>query len=151
MNAPAAKPVRFDGSPTWSASPWRSRRSTTVWAAVAIVCMGGLIGFIMRDWLWGTLSGCALVVVTLDAFVPTRYIADETGLSIHGALSSRRVQWRDVRTVATESDGALLSTARRGVTVMLDCPQRGAWLAERVRVGSRSGTRAGGAEAGGPP
>lgn len=94
--------------------------------------MAALVGVVAQDWMWGALAAVALTVVSLDAFLPTKYAADEQGLSIHGTLKSKRVMWKDVRSVASERDGAYLKTALRGVTVLLDRPERGAWLRDRA-------------------
>jgi hypothetical protein len=104
----------------------------TVFAGIAIAGLAVLVGVVAQDWMWGALAAVALTVVSLDAFLPTKYAADEQGLSIHGTLKSKRVLWKDVRSVASERDGAYLKTALRGVTVLLDCPERGAWLRDRA-------------------
>lgn len=104
----------------------------TIFAGFAIAGMAALVGIVAQDWMWGALAAVALTVVSLDACLPTKYAADEQGLSIHGTLRSKRVLWKDVRSVASERDGAYLKTALRGVTVLLDCPERGTWLRDRA-------------------
>lgn len=116
-------------------------RVRTAACALAVLAFAALVGFVAGDWLWGAITGAALTLVTLDAFAPTLYVADAQGLRIHGVLRSRRVAWADVTRVGTEADGAYLSLRRgsrngRGVTVLLDAPERGAWLKERVAVAS---------------
>lgn len=117
----------------WRASPLRARPGPCALAAAAILALGVLVGVAAQDVLWGALTALALVVCTLDAWIPVHYAADATGLRIHGALRSRRVRWTDVRSVAFERDGAFLVTARGGVTVLLDAPERGAWLRQHVQ------------------
>jgi hypothetical protein len=120
------------GVVSWRASPLRARRGLAAVGALAILGLSALVGFIAGDVLWGVLSAAVLAVVTLDAWVPVRYVADHRELRMHGALRSRRVRWTDVRSVATEADGAFLSLGRGGVTVLTDSPARGEWLRAQV-------------------
>lgn len=101
--------------------------------AVAIGAFSILFGVVAGDWLWGSIAAVMLLLVTMDAFVATTYVTDASGLRIHGPLRSRQVRWQDVVRVATEADGALLvMKSGGGVTVLLDSPQRGQWLAQRA-------------------
>jgi hypothetical protein len=116
----------------WRASPVRVRPRRCALGAAAILALAALVGVVAQDALWGALTALALVVCTLDAWVPAQYVANAEGLRMHGALRSRHVRWEDVRGVAFERDGAFLTTARGGVTVHLDAPERGAWLRQQV-------------------
>lgn len=119
----------------WRASSWNSRRRRTLLVAGAIVVFSTLVGVVAGDWIWGAGAAVVLALCLLDAFVPLRYATDEKYLLVHGALRSRRVAWADVVRVGFEADGAYLSTrGGRGLTVLLDSPARGPWLAERVRA-----------------
>jgi hypothetical protein len=129
----AAVPVQQALSAMWRASPLRRRPVRTLACAAAIFAFSALFGVVAADWLWGAIAAVVLVLVTLDAFVATTYVADGAGLRMHGPLRSRHVRWQDVVRVAAESDGALLVMKNgRGVTVLLDSPQRGPWLAQRA-------------------
>lgn len=120
------------GTASWRASPLRARRGMAAAGACAILGLAALVAFIAGDLLWGALTAGVLVVATLDAWIPVRYVADQHELRMHGALRSRRVRWTDVRSVATEADGAFLSLGRGGVTVLTDSPARGEWLRAQV-------------------
>lgn len=137
--AEAAKPgdAPMSGSPTlsstWRTSPLERRPGRTVACAVAIGAFSILFGVVAGDWLWGSIAAVMLLLVTMDAFVATTYVTDASGLRIHGPLRSRQVRWQDVVRVAAEADGALLvMKSGGGVTVLLDSPQRGQWLAQRA-------------------
>jgi hypothetical protein len=116
-------------TPTWRASTWPTRRWRTVAVACVVVALSILVAQVAQDWIWGAGAALVLALVLIDAVVPPRYVADSQGLTIHGALRSRRVRWSDVQRVNFQTDGAYLTTRRRGgVTVLLDSPARGPWL-----------------------
>lgn len=125
-------------APAWSASPWRTRRGRTIAVATCAVAFAALVGLVAADWLWCALALVVFLLVTIDAFVPTRYATDAAGLAIHGALRSRRMRWSQVKHVALDpaGDAAFLATGTerrpRGATVLLDTPERGEWLLRRV-------------------
>ncbi len=103
-----------------------------------VVALSVLVAQVAQDWIWGAGAALVLTLVLIDAVVPPRYIADAGGLTIHGALRSRRVLWSDVLRVDFQADGAYLTTRKRGgVTVLLDLPARGSWLEGRAKTESQ--------------
>ena len=98
---------------TWTVHPARDRPVTTVITCAVVGAMSALIATLQADWIWGAGAAVVLFIVLSPFFLPTRYTADETGMTAEFPLRRVRVPWVDVKRSIVGARGALLASTIR--------------------------------------
>lgn len=97
------------GTLEWTAHPARERPLA---AAVLIVIM--IVASVFAGWYgngpwWGLVGFCLLFLAMWSFFLPVRFRMDEYGVEKKSLFGVEKRTWREVRSITTDSRGALLS------------------------------------------
>ncbi len=98
----------------WTVWPARERPSRTVFAVLAMVSLGWMVGSVMNDSWIGGVAGLALVISLQRFLLPTDYVLNADGLTVHEPLRVRMLRWNDVHGVMWQETRGLLRASRDG-------------------------------------
>lgn len=133
---------RQDRVTGWTVWPARERplRAAVVVAVLVLLALGAAMAW--GDPLLGVLSSLAVAVSLQTFLLPTDYVLDAEGITVHEPLRVRRVLWSDVHGVMWRGERGFLRASRdsagrllpgwggpRGLTILLG--------ADRVAAGAR--------------
>ncbi|MDA0803767.1 MAG: hypothetical protein O2819_08470 [Planctomycetota bacterium] len=97
----------------WTVHPARDRPVATVIACAVVGAMAALVTTLQQDWIWGAGAALVLFIVLSPFFLPTRYTADDWGMTAEFPLRRVKLAWVDVKRSIVGARGALLASTIR--------------------------------------